>query len=219
MAHIAKYISSCIILTYLSTQQNYAIENNHEISIGYGLNSIYDYDCFINEDDGAPDEYEDINHTRTINLEYLYRRNRVFSFGCVISYSCQTFEHNLFDYGSYRYDSSTKNKFVFLSDYYYVAAKTKRHRLAIMPKTHIRWFEKSHVSMYSKIAAGICRKIVKEQPLVENYKKEEETCSKFALQISPVCITAGSEKIRFFFEMGFGSQAALEAGVSYRFGK
>lgn len=194
--------------------QSHALENKHEVSLGYGLWSTYDLAYMADTElTGLPAEYELKNHTGTINLEYLYRRETKVSFGGIVSFSNQTFDHNLC-----RYDK-IEDLFPSPFQHYYVAAKTRHNRLVLMSKLHLLWVTDRNVYMYSKFAAGTDIKFITESPLADDYKAQNRTKLNFAAQVSPICVNAGYENLRFYLECGIGSQAMVELGISYRFGK
>lgn len=198
-----------VLLSVICAPLVNAEENKHEISLGYGLGSSYDLANMLdNEIDGLPDEYEMKKHTRTFCLEYLYRRDKKVSFGGIVCFSNQTFEHNL----------SRANDGFHIYESYYKAAETNHSRLLLMPKLHLQWFDHEKVCMYSKFAIGGDIKFIHEKAVDADYVPDNKVKFNLAGQLSPIGVSAGSEHVRFFAELGFGCQSILECGLSYRFG-
>lgn len=200
-----------VLLSFTFATKGSAVENRHQVSLGYGIGSSYDLANLVDfEIDGLPEEYEMVRHTRTINAEYLYRRDERVSFGGIVSFSNQTFDHNMcqLDEDGHRFYEN-----------YYKAAETTHSRFVLMPKLHLRWFERQHVCMYSKFAIGADIKYIHEKAVAGGYVPESKVKGNLAGQVSPICVSAGSDHIRFFTELGIGCQSVLEFGFSYRFGK
>lgn len=98
------------------------------------------------------------------------------------------------------------------------AGDVKVNYFSVMPAVKLGWFEKEHVGMYSKLAAGVTFRSEK-QKWTDNGKAEEvsESGAKFNFQASLVGIEAGSKAIRGFAELGFGEQGVILAGLRYKF--
>lgn len=71
------------------------------------------------------------------------------------------------------------------------------------------WFDKEHVSMYTKGALGLC--------LIDPSAKLLNSTVTLAFQVSPVCLEVGSQQFRGFAELGLGVQGLIQGGVKYSF--
>lgn len=217
MTKIKRKIQNAIIILLLSvffTPMVNAQENRHEVSLGYGIGSAYDLYNDINYEDGSPDEYDMQKHTRTFCMEYLYQREKKVTFGGTVCFLNQKFDHN-----KYRYYHDRDQFIHSFTDHYYKAAETSHSRLLLMPKMQVRWYNYEHAYMYSKIALGANIKFTHEEAVVDDYVADNNVELYLAGQITLLGVSVGSETFRFFAEVGYGCQAMLECGLSYRFGK
>lgn len=98
------------------------------------------------------------------------------------------------------------------------------HVLTVMPAAKFPWFSNSHVSMYTKLAAGVAWIHTPEVSVTGvdsdgNTKTETAEGSdniSVAFQISPVGIDFGGDLVRGYVETGWGYQGLIMMGVRFR---
>lgn len=90
-----------------------------------------------------------------------------------------------------------------------------RFMINIMPEAAFYWFRKKHTSMYSKVGVGV--RLVKEirEFNTKSFKNSEFQEGQFIFQVSPVCLEVGGERLRAFFEFGYGEQGVVQYGIRY----
>ena len=144
-------------------------------------------------------------------VQYLYRVSPNLKIGGAVTY-----QHT-------SYTLSGKNK---KTGVYDEMAKNRNNYITLMPTVKASWFDKKNISLYSKVAAGVCIAFkdskVKSGASDEEAKtllKEVETKkgTRFGYQISPIGCEFGSKNIRAFVELGYGFQGLGLAGLSIQF--
>ena len=144
-------------------------------------------------------------------VQYLYRVSPNLKIGGAVTY-----QHT-------SYTLSVKNKDTGAYD---DVAKNRNNYFTVMPTVKASWFDKKNISLYSKVAAGVCIAFkdskVKSGVSDEDAKtllKEVETKkgSRFGYQVSPIGCEFGSKNIRAFVELGYGFQGLGLAGLSIQF--
>ena len=144
-------------------------------------------------------------------VQYLYRVSPNLKIGGAVTY-----QHT-------SYTLSVKNKDTGAYD---DVAKNRNNYFTVMPTVKASWFDKKNISLYSKVAAGVCIAFkdskVKSGVSDEDAKtllKEVETKkgTRFGYQVSPIGCEFGSKNIRAFVELGYGFQGLGLAGLSIQF--
>ena len=144
-------------------------------------------------------------------VQYLYRVSPNLKIGGAVTY-----QHT-------SYTLSVKNKDTGAYD---DVAKNRNNYFTVMPTVKASWFDKKNISLYSKVAAGVCIAFkdskVKSGVSDEDAKtllKEVETKkgTRFGYQVSPIGCEFGSKNIRAFVELGYGVQGLGLAGLSIQF--
>jgi len=144
-------------------------------------------------------------------VQYLYRVTPNLKIGGAVTY-----QHT-------SYTLSVKNKDTGAYD---DVAKNRNNYFTVMPTVKASWFDKKNISLYSKVAAGVCIAFkdskVKSGVSDEDAKtllKEVETKkgTRFGYQVSPIGCEFGSKNIRAFVELGYGFQGLGLAGLSIQF--
>ena len=144
-------------------------------------------------------------------VQYLYRVSPNLKIGGAVTY-----QHT-------SYTLSVKNKDTGAYD---DVAKNRNNYFTVMPTVKASWFDKKNISLYSKVAAGVCIAFkdskVKSGVSDEDAKtllKEVETKkgTRFGYQVSPIGCEFGSKNIRAFVEVGYGFQGLGLAGLSIQF--
>jgi len=108
--------------------------------------------------------------------------------------------------------------------YYSKGPVQSHHVVTVMPAVKFPWFSKPHVSMYSKLAAGLA---IYHSPTVsvEGVDSDGNTQTKtvdgsdalnVAFQVTPVGVDFGGDLVRGFAELGWGYQGMLSMGVRFR---
>ena len=144
-------------------------------------------------------------------VQYLYRVSPNLKIGGAVTY-----QHT-------SYTLSVKNKDTGAYD---DVAKNRNNYFTVMPTVKASWFDRKNISLYSKVAAGVCIAFkdskVKSGVSDEDAKtllKEVETKkgTRFGYQVSPIGCEFGSKNIRAFVELGYGFQGLGMAGLSIQF--
>ena len=144
-------------------------------------------------------------------VQYLYRVSPNLKIGGAVTY-----QHT-------SYTLSVKNKDTGAYD---DVAKNRNNYFTVMPTVKASWFDKKNISLYSKVAAGVCIAFkdskVKSGVSDEDAKtllKEVETKkgTRFGYQVSPIGCEFGSKNIRAFVVLGYGCQGLGLAGLSIQF--
>jgi hypothetical protein len=144
-------------------------------------------------------------------VQYLYRVTPNLKIGGAVTY-----QHT-------SYTLSVKNKDTGAYD---DVAKNRNNYFTVMPTVKASWFDRKNISLYSKVAAGVCIAFkdskVKSGVSDEDAKtllKEVETKkgTRFGYQVSPIGCEFGSKNIRAFVELGYGFQGLGLAGLSIQF--
>ena len=144
-------------------------------------------------------------------VQYLYRVSPNLKIGGAVTY-----QHT-------SYTLSVKNKDTGAYD---DVAKNRNNYFTVMPTVKASWFDRKNISLYSKVAAGVCIAFkdskVKSGVSDEEAKtllKEVETKkgTRFGYQVSPIGCEFGSKNIRAFVELGYGFQGLGLAGLSIQF--
>ena len=144
-------------------------------------------------------------------VQYLYRVSPNLKIGGAVTY-----QHT-------SYTLSVKNKDTGAYD---DVAKNRNNYFTVMPTVKASWFDRKNISLYSKVAAGVCIAFkdskVKSGVSDEDAKtllKEVETKkgTRFGYQVSPIGYEFGSKNIRAFVELGYGFQGLGLAGLSIQF--
>ena len=144
-------------------------------------------------------------------VQYLYRVSPNLKIGGAVTY-----QHT-------SYTLSVKNKD---TGAYEDVAKNRNNYFTVMPTVKASWFDRKNISLYSKVAAGVCIAFkdskVKSGVSDEDAKtllKEVETKkgTRFGYQVSPIGCEFGSKNIRAFVELGYGFQGLGLAGLSIQF--
>lgn len=95
------------------------------------------------------------------------------------------------------------------------------HIISIMPAAKFPWFAFDHVSLYSKIAAGVMITTTSGHKTVKDDGSEEvvgpEMSYNFTCQVNPVGVEFGGTHHKGFVELGFGSQGLIMAGYRVAF--
>ncbi len=150
-----------------------------------------------------------LKSTGSINFEYNHRFTKVFSLGLAAAY--EKGDAHIDGTGSAFGQSAGGT------------ADFSMQTLSAMLNFRFFWFNRPHVSMYSKIAGGVSFVI---DPTVSSTATEvkdemDEVFSAIpvlpAIQVSPVCIDFGGEALRGYVEFGIGTQGSMLGGLRYRF--
>lgn len=191
-----KFIATALILVSIATtfcanaQEATWAEKRHQLSFSVGTCSVYQvFESIITGvvSGMTKNDIESMDGFGTINVGYLYNLNKHFAVG-----ADATYEHFSAKYKDPGASVSTLNHYT------------------VMPAVRAYWFNKTYVSMYSKLAVG--------GTLITSDDGEEITTSGcFAAQLSPVAIEVGNNKLRGFAEIGIGMQGLILGGVRYSF--
>lgn len=192
---------------------------SNDISLGYGyatlpqlvLSSTSIVASFLPESDLVDLKITDIGMktTGSFNFEYNRRFSKTFSLGLAAGYEKN--EARINGTGS-AFGITETGK----SD---ISMQT----LSTMLNFRFFWFNRPHVSMYTKFAGGVSfilnHNVSSDNPEVKEKFESFFTAMKVlpALQLSAVCIDFGGTAVRGFLELGAGTQGSVVGGIRFRF--
>lgn len=165
----------------------------NEVSLSYGYLTPIDFgmvlaDAFMISFSLGYSSMDNIVFSGAVGAGYYRRVNKTFALGGLLAY-----EHFSYD---------TKNKEG------EITSNTKMENFSLLPSAKIFWFERPHVSMYSRFSAGAT-------VLAANNGSDPEFG--FMFHVSPIAIEAGGYNTRGFLELGLGVSGMISGGVKYRF--
>lgn len=217
-----RLLSVFVIIMTLGLQAAYAQGENWEpndITLGYGfatlpqlvLSSTSIVTSFLPKSDFADLKITEIGMktTGSLNFEYNRRFSRTFSLGLALGYEKN--EAHINGTGAAFGDTESGKTDVSMQS------------LSTMLNFRFFWFNKPHVSMYTKFAGGVSF-ILNHKVASDNAEVEEKFNSFFnsvkvlpALQLSAVCVDFGGTALRGFVELGAGTQGCVVGGLRFRF--
>lgn len=116
-------------------------------------------------------------------------------------------------------------KEVFITEYttqYLSGGKIREKSFFLMPSLKWSWLNNSWCSLYIKASAGLHyqrREADTGEIPLKNNDNLDESKVWFAYIATPLGWEIGKQKVRGFFELGFGSNTNLQIGLAYRFGR
>jgi len=158
---------------------------------------------FLNDRGSSePGDYD--RYYPPISVGYMYNRSSKWSFGLQLSH--------LYNKEKVTYYTSL-NDFSGNGDGNYVASyiRSKDHLFSLIATAKMKWCRHRWWNMYSRVGAGPCLLISKQEGF------SSQTSGGAVFQFTPVAVEAGTDKVRGFFELGFGCQGLINVGASYRF--
>lgn len=115
------------------------------------------------------------------------------------------------------------NRTEYTRQYISSGGKMKEKSFFLMPSLKWSWLNNSWCSLYMKASAGLhFQKLTTEKgdiPLKDNRENLDESKLWLAYVATPFGWEVGKQKVRAFFEFGFGSNTNLQIGLTYRFGR
>lgn len=173
--------------------------NPNEISLNYGRLSVPAIAMTFGAVLGTAftlgqAKIDDFNTTGAIGLEYFHYFNKSFAVG-----GSAVFENFHFTWatkngtdedGNPSYESGKPNKALFVG---------------VLPGVKWRWLYRPHFGMYTKAGVGAM------------VQTDDTPSVSFIFQLSPVGMEFGSERVRGFFEVGFGAQGMIVGGIRTAF--
>jgi len=89
----------------------------------------------------------------------------------------------------------------------------KENYYTVMANVKWDWHRRKHITLYSRAAAGVMIGNYNTTSSIDNTKNKTENKVTFAGQVSPFGIELGSEKVRGFYEVGFGNAGIVQLGL------
>lgn len=214
MKTIFKEVPILLLFGLFAFQPIAAQSKRHEVKIGFGVGDDTHYNKIINdykkayqlEDVGESYDNFLADYNISIWAEYLYHFNNHLAVGGTAGYSkvdgCTYFT------GAFSQAEEGNHKSIDLDT----------HTFFVMPSVKATWFNFTHVSLYSRGAAGLAH----YQLTTENSQgiiPRDESRIKGIYQLSPVGVEVGGERVRFYSELGYGIEGVFSLGVTWQFGK
>ena len=189
-----KKLFLCVALIIGSCAMGHSQDYKNEISVSYGQFTVPQFAYIFGGIFGVVFtaghfDFENTIVTGTLGVEYNHWVNKWFGYGGSVFGEYMTSDTYYKDSDGNK-TSNGKYNFGFAN---------------IMPTVRLRWFNKTHFGMYSKIGAGL------------GLAFSDGCQPTFSAQISPICMEFGGETFRGFFEAGVGMQGIVTAGVKKSF--
>lgn len=89
--------------------------------------------------------------------------------------------------------------------------------LTVMPTLKFNWFRREHVSLYSRVSAGVTVQCEATDSKTSSVPDEDRTVVHFNGQLSPIGVEAGGNHVRAFAEVGVGQCGIAQGGIRFRF--
>ena len=204
-----------IVATSLNAQ-----DHKHEIRIGGGLGIDPHLqnvrNRFIDTNNLEESDFCGINGIQATGfIEYFNHINKHWAIGGSIGISEASG-------GGARFKNEDINFYSYFINYFFDPTSDfsfKSSSQYLMPAFKYSWIPQKHFCLYSKAAIGImhykqdvtCDKM----PFLERH----ENGIRLAYQFSPVGFEFGGERIRGFFELGYGKQGIYNAGILFYLNK
>ena len=105
---------------------------------------------------------------------------------------------------------------------YVSGGKIKEKSFFLMPSLKWSWLNNSWCSLYMKASVGLHYQQLKantEKIPLKNDEDLGENKLRLSYLSTPFGWEIGKQKVRAFFELGFGSNTNLQIGLTYRFGR
>lgn len=224
-----KRIAFSLIICFTAIISSFA-QTDHRFSLGLGLFShayldevVWEFFTDVDYYYPGPDDYGTYEYTTehlrsfplTLSLRYEATLGKHFGIGACFGYDYlrmyQETETIFPDEELKRPNGDTYTTW----DHSYDYGTLRRHIFFVMPEATIYWFKRNHVSMYSKLAAGM--RFVAESRTFDSARRDIRELKKkgFYGHVSPVCVEFGGQKWRGFVELGYGAQGIVQYGAKY----
>lgn len=194
--------------TSFAQTQDY-VEPKNEISVSYGVAPVTNIaDGFAGVLSTAfvgGTTLSESDYIGAINLDYTHHVGKVVSLGVNASFS--RIDGNFY--------TTKKVDGVRVKDQKYGEDIT--NSFTVMPTVKFNWFRREHVSMYSRVSAGVTLQQEHEKYVNNEDLNKNELHAHFNLQASPFGVEAGGNHVRAFSEVGFGQCGIVQAGIRCRF--
>ena len=188
--------------SFISLAQHADKDFHDEVQLGYGFftapqifdrigNNIIIVPAVILGTNPAPTH---VSSNGVITATYLHHTSKRFSFGAEMVYDAYT--KTVYDYISESNSDTIKNTFT-----------------SILGRYDYNYVQRKNLRAYCGISIGIS--FIKQVSQAKAYITGNHV--KLAGNICPFGIAFGSNKIRYYFETGFGSKPSLATGLCYRF--
>ena len=111
----------------------------------------------------------------------------------------------------------------YISKYISSGGKIKEKSFFLLPPLKWAWLNNNWCSLYMKASVGLhYQKLMTDTdnvPTKDDVEIPKENKLWFAYVATPIGWEIGKQKVRGFFELGFGSNTNLQIGLTYRFGR
>jgi len=193
-------IVALLFLPMFMSAQNEANQDEvkrHEVQISVGTF------WFLNDfNSSEPGDYD--HYYPPISVGYMYNKSSKWSFGLHLSYLYNREKVTYYQLTNALSENTESDYTAFYNRY-------KDHLFSLMATARMKWCRHHWWNMYSRVGAGPALLISKQAGF------SSKVSGGAVFQFTPVAVEAGTDKVRGFFELGFGCQGLLNAGVSYRF--
>ena len=134
------------------------------------------------------------------SIGYNYHANEKWSYGFLTGFSA-----NKTTYKSGYNDSDYKQE-------------SLRHYFYAMPTIKLTWLHRKRINLYSELGLGFYFRVEK----ITHFDDQGNDISHnnggmAAVQLTPVGMELGNEKLKYFLDLGFGNKGLLNTGLRYKF--
>ena len=146
-------------------------------------------------------------------LNYYYHLNHTVAFGCYLGIfnASETLGFHE-DYNNNHQNANIRRGYTYI----------KGHSIFLMPSAKLSWLNNRWCSLYSKLSAGLHFQSLyldSEALSEEEVAPYDKSHVSLAYSVVPLGLEIGKRKIRWFMEVGIGSNTNFITGFSYRFGR
>lgn len=225
-------------------QMSKTIYYRHEVNVALGVyfylkDQRKDYENHVKDilpvgrehDEGGVGPFN-FDASSGIQISYYYHLNRIIALGGMFAFlsnddnSLGEYEEiSISEYDKQRqgyartYDDIRNGKYIKWTSH---DCHIKQKDLFVLPSAKFSWLNNSWCSLYSKLSLGVHYQhfgLSSDTLTEEQIEESKDSKVRFAYVILPIGLEIGKQKVRGFFELGFGSNTNLQIGLTYRFGR
>lgn len=190
-------VAAMMAVTSVNAQNGYD-DTKHEVAVTYGVGSTSQW-LDVYEEMGTiifGASYSDSEFTGPYSVEYFYHMKNWLGVG------------GIFAYGKDTQDMLISNR---------VVGQNYHRYYTLMPAVKFDWLRTRNFGLYSKLGIGATLRHESFKRDDSSVKDDSSSDLHVNWQLSLLGVEAGLPNVRAFFELGFGEQGILNAGLRYKF--